>query len=164
MQAQDESTKGLAGRKYPGRTRSISASMQVMTEDCESGRRHEPNTYNLALLCSRRAARAAGRHASPPTLSFTKCLVWFPGLQPSGKLIEESRLLFCDRGALLSTTERESQLGAETLCSLSAVQTQKKKHLVKSDGSNFTSLRFALSCLAESHASPQPSFRLNMKT
>ena len=121
MQAQDVSTKRLTGHKYHSSTRSISASVRVTMEDCESGKWHKADTHSPAPLCSTRAARATGRHASPPTLSFAKRLVRLPGLRPSGKLIEENRLLFCDREALLCSTGGESQLGAQTLCSLSAV-------------------------------------------
>lgn len=41
---------------------------------------HRPTRHNLALIftpfCFVRAARAAGRHATTPTFSFTNCLVW----------------------------------------------------------------------------------------
>lgn len=66
----------------------------------------KPNRHNIALifipLCFAWAARVAGRHATTPTFSFTKCLVWlclsFPARSLSiGKTYqrEQTSILCC---------------------------------------------------------------------
>lgn len=135
---------------------------------------HQPTRHNLALIftpfCFVRAARAAGRHATTPTFSFTNCLVWsclsFSARSPSiGKTYqrEQTAAVCCRESSAADSQPAGQNLRHYLVFQLfgSGKSTLEVIVLLHSGGSGPTLL-----CPgpADVHASPRPSLPLHLKT